>query len=107
MAAPKGHPKWGGRKKEIEVADVRAMAAQYTRRAIERLVFWLESDNAKASTLSAQVLLNRAHGSPAQTIIGAVLYEHRTALDAPALSGKLQSALTGRSGSDDSFPTVQ
>lgn len=107
MAAPKGHPKWGGRRKEADIADVRALAAQYTDEAIERLVAWMRSNNAKASTLAAQAILNRGHGTPAQTILAKVQHEDLRGPDHDALAAKLDKALLGRSGAKAPRPTVQ
>lgn len=61
-----GNP--GGRPKEI--ADVKALAREHGPAAVNRLVGWMESDNAKASVSAAQALLDRGYGKPAQTIAG-------------------------------------
>ncbi len=58
-----GNP--GGRTKESK--DVKELAKKHTKEAIERLVFWMRSDNAKASVSAANVLLDRGHGKPAQS----------------------------------------
>lgn len=49
-------------------ADVRAAAQKYTVEAVERLAFWMKSDNAKASVSACNALLDRAHGKPPQAI---------------------------------------
>lgn len=59
-----GNP--GGRPKEN--IEVRELAREQTARAVERLVFWLNSDNAKASVAAAQVLLDRGWGKAVQHI---------------------------------------
>jgi hypothetical protein len=59
-----GNP--GGRPKGY--ADVRAAAREYTQDAIDRLVFWMNSDNAKASVGAAVAILNRGWGMPQQNI---------------------------------------
>ncbi len=59
---PKGRPK-------ID-REVRALARQYTAEAIERLVFWMRSTNAKASVAAANAILDRAWGKPTQHIAG-------------------------------------
>ena len=59
-----GNP--GGRPKEFN--EVRDLARQHTTDAIERLVEWLKSDNAKASVSAATALLDRAWGKPAQNM---------------------------------------
>lgn len=61
-----GNP--GGRPKEN--TEVKDLAKQHTETAVRRLVYWLESDNAKASVSAAQALLDRAWGRPAQTVAG-------------------------------------
>lgn len=57
---PTGRPK--------EAPEVKALARQYTTDAIERLVFWLKSDNPKASVSAALALLDRAYGRPEQAV---------------------------------------
>lgn len=53
-----GNP--GGRPKESH--EVKELARQWTTTAIERLAYWLRSDNAKASVAAAQTLLDRGYG---------------------------------------------
>lgn len=62
-----GNP--GGRPKEDN--EVRDLARKHTKRAIERLAFWMDSDNPKASVAASQALLDRGYGKPAQSITGA------------------------------------
>lgn len=59
---PRGRPK--------ESADLKALARQHTKEAVERLVHWLRSDNPKASVTAAQALLDRGYGKPAQSVTG-------------------------------------
>lgn len=61
-----GNP--GGRPKEV--AEVRDLAREHTTQAIETLVRWMQSDNAKASVAAANVLLDRGWGKPSQPISG-------------------------------------
>lgn len=63
-----GNPR--GRKAETDpaVVEVQTLAKAHTKRAIERLAFWMESDNAKASVSAASALLDRGHGKPHQQI---------------------------------------
>lgn len=61
-----GNP--GGRPKEDN--EVKNLARVHTKRAIERLAFWMESDNPKASVAASQALLDRGYGKPAQAITG-------------------------------------
>lgn len=59
-----GNP--GGRPKEAP--EVKELARSHTARAIERLAYWLDSDNAKASVAAALALLDRAWGRPTQAV---------------------------------------
>ena len=53
---PKGRPK--------EYGDLKALAREHTQAAIERLEFWLQSDDARASVQAAGILLDRGWGKP-------------------------------------------
>jgi hypothetical protein len=59
-----GNP--GGRPKEALAA--RDLARAHTPEAIERLVFWMRSDNAKASVSASVGLINRGWGMPRQEL---------------------------------------
>ena len=59
---PKGRPK--------ENSEVKRLAQKHTKEAIERLVFWMQSDEAKASVAAAGMLLDRGWGKAAQAITG-------------------------------------
>lgn len=59
-----GNP--GGRPKEAP--EVKELARVHTTEAIERLVFWLRSDNPKASVAAALALLDRGFGRPEQAV---------------------------------------
>ena len=61
-----GNP--GGRPREE--AEVKALAREHTRAAVDRLAHWLQSENAKASVAAAIALLDRAYGKPAQAVTG-------------------------------------
>lgn len=61
-----GNP--GGRPKEDN--EVKDLARKHTKTAIARLVFWMNSDNPKASVSASQALLDRGYGKPAQAITG-------------------------------------
>jgi hypothetical protein len=50
--------------------EVRDLARQYTEEAIQRLVFWMQSDHPSASPAAADKLLDRAWGKPAQPVDG-------------------------------------
>jgi len=59
-----GNP--SGRPKESE--DLKALARSYTTEAVERLAYWLRSDNPKASVAAASILLDRAYGKATQSL---------------------------------------
>ena len=60
---PRGRPR--------ENHEVRQLVRAQTRKAIERLVFWMKSDNPKASVSACIAILDRAWGRPAQEFCGA------------------------------------
>lgn len=51
---------------------VRDMARSYTVEAIERLAYWMRSDDSGASVKASDVLLTRAWGKPEQPVVGDV-----------------------------------
>lgn len=51
-------------------ADIRSLARTHTEEAIEKLVFWMRSDNARASVSATATILERGWGKAAQAIIG-------------------------------------
>jgi hypothetical protein len=59
-----GNPK--GRAKENE--DVKAAAREYTVESIERLAFWMRSNDPRASVMAADRLLDRGWGRPSQDV---------------------------------------
>jgi hypothetical protein len=60
---PRGRPK--------ESPELKALARQHTPEAFERLLFWMRSDNPKASVTSALHVIERAYGKPEQPLVGA------------------------------------
>ena len=58
---PSGRPK-----KTAEILEVEALAKAYGPQAIERLAYWMGSDNAKASVAAANILLDRGYGKSLQ-----------------------------------------
>jgi hypothetical protein len=59
-----GNPK--GRAKEHE--DVKEAARQYTVESIERLAFWMRSNDSRASVMASDKLLDRGWGKPSQDV---------------------------------------
>ncbi len=57
-----GNP--GGRRKASATFAVRQLAQQYTEEAIERLAYWMRSDEPKASVQATNILLERGWGKP-------------------------------------------
>ena len=64
---PTGRPK--------QDPELKALAKAYTQEAVARLGHWLKSDNAKASVMAAQVLLDRGYGKAPQEIDLLVKYD--------------------------------
>jgi hypothetical protein len=50
--------------------EIRSLARKHTEEALDRLVFWMRSDNAKASVASSAALLDRGWGKATQPISG-------------------------------------
>ncbi len=79
-----GNP--GGRPKKTDgEAEVEALARAKGPKAIERLAYWLESDDGRISVAAAKTLLDRGYGTPAQTIVATVTDE-RNVIRAPEMS---------------------
>jgi hypothetical protein len=57
-----GNP--GGRPKEND--ELKELAREHTAEAINRIVFWMRSDEPKASLTASMALLDRGHGKPIQ-----------------------------------------
>jgi hypothetical protein len=57
-----GNP--GGRPKAVQ--EVITLAQQHTVASVERLAFWMQSEDARASVAAAQALLDRGWGKPVQ-----------------------------------------
>jgi hypothetical protein len=67
-------PNAGGRPRELK--DVKDHAKRFTKEATERLVFWMRSDNARASVAAAVALLDRGWGRPEVRMAVATEYQH-------------------------------
>ena len=61
-----GNP--GGRPKGV--AEVQDLARQHAPEALDRLVAIMRSDNERAATAAASLILDRAYGKPTQPIDG-------------------------------------
>ena len=61
-----GNP--GGRPKEL--VEVKELARTYTVEAIDTLANWMRSDEARASVMASQVLLDRGWGKSVQPVSG-------------------------------------
>lgn len=59
-----GNP--AGRRKED--ADLRALARSFTEEAINKLAFWMRSDDTRASVAACGILLDRGWGKAAQEV---------------------------------------
>lgn len=74
MAAPKGHPRYGGRAKGTPnkaTRDLKAIAREYTSEAMSTLVALLKRDDAPAAQLgAAKEILDRGYGKATQVIAG-------------------------------------
>lgn len=57
-----GNP--GGRPKEND--ELKALAREYTAEAIERIAFWMRTEEARTSLAAAMALLDRGYGKPTQ-----------------------------------------
>ena len=62
-----GNP--GGRPKADP--ELREAARAYTMEAIDVLARWMRSDDARASVMACNALLDRGYGKPAQALTGA------------------------------------
>ena len=97
-----GNP--GGRPREVR--EVLAAAREPTEEAIERLAYWMRSDNPKASPAACIALLNRAWGQPTQSheiegrltlealVLGAISKEEREAAAQRTLTIEGEAMLT-------------
>ncbi len=57
---PTGRPK--------EYPEVRDLARQHTKMAVERLVHWAKSDDPRASVAASTALIDRGWGKPTQSV---------------------------------------
>lgn len=61
-------------------AEVRALAREHTAMAVERLVYWAASDDARASPMACAQLLDRGWGKPTQDV--RIAHEEQLQIDA-------------------------
>jgi hypothetical protein len=47
--------------------EVRDLAPQHSKEAVERLIHWMKSDDGRISVAAANALLDRGYGRPVQT----------------------------------------
>lgn len=66
MPGQSGNP--GGRPKENN--EVRDLARTFTAEAIERLAYWMRSEEGKVSVAAASAILDRAWGKATQPVSG-------------------------------------
>ena len=59
---PTGRPK--------EDNEIKKLAKEHSREALERLVYWMTSEDPKASVPACNAILDRGYGKPAQAITG-------------------------------------
>ena len=63
-----GKREGAGRKDGELIREIKTLARAYDVESLERLAYWMRSDNAKASVSASMALLDRAHGKPAQAV---------------------------------------
>lgn len=57
---PSGRPK--------EDHEIKELARKWTQQAFDRLVYWMKSDNAKASVAACGIILDRGYGKAQQNV---------------------------------------
>lgn len=67
--APGGKREGSGRKPDKVRIEIKELSGQYREEALERLAFWMKSDNARASVQAALALLERSDGKPIQPVM--------------------------------------
>lgn len=83
-----GNP--SGRPKGVVTAT--EMARAHSQEAIARLVYWMRTDNPKASPMASQALLARAWGNPAQAVVHSGSVETHTTESVNTLLSMLGAA---------------
>lgn len=63
-----GKREGSGRKKNEVVREIKSLAQSYDAEALERLAYWMRSDNATASVSACNALLDRGHGKAQQNV---------------------------------------
>ncbi len=77
---PNGRPK-----RSPVLIEIEEMARHASPEAIKQLAKWLKSDDGRISVAAAKVILDRAYGTPAQTITATVTDE-RSVIRSPEVS---------------------
>jgi len=72
-----GNP--GGRPKAVR--EALALAREKSKRAVERLIEWMESSNPKASVVACMAILDRAAGKPVQSVKKTVTHVKKSPRD--------------------------
>jgi hypothetical protein len=80
--------------------EVRELARSYSIEAIERLAYWMRSDEPKASVPAANAILDRAWGKPTQPIGGDDENPINVNLKLDAFTSRI-SRLAARAGEDE------
>jgi len=58
----------GGRRKDKVIKRVKEIASEYTEESVKRLVYWMRSDNPKASVQATLALIERIDGKAPQSL---------------------------------------
>lgn len=109
MAAPKGHPRWGGRQKGTKnkaTVDVKVLAQEHGPEAIKtlcRLMREADSDAAKIS--AAKELLDRAYGKATQHVTGEIAMRPLTELTDEELAAIIGTTRGGGGTSEEAPPS--
>jgi hypothetical protein len=96
----------GHRKSEAE-RHVEFLARTHTRPALAALLRCMRSDNLMVKVKAAEAILNRAWGTPKQTVHALVQHEDLNAPRRDLLATKLEHARLGRSGEEHPVITIQ
>jgi hypothetical protein len=88
MAAPKGHPQWGGRKKGTlnkSTVEIGALAREYGPEAIKKLALIMRKYTGAVAVAAARELLDRGYGKATEHIRNEFVFENMTEADLIAI----------------------